>query len=93
LKKVKSNNIDWLKGTLAQAVDVMHGGKYDGGTFKLSVRRSQSVSIDDETKIPEIYKTEKITISTSKALVKTAIDEGKQVSGASIVESINLQMR
>lgn len=49
-----------------------------------------SVVIDDETKIPAKYTTQKITITPDKAKIKKAIQDGEKVEGARLEQGEKL---
>jgi hypothetical protein len=64
----------------------------DGGVGGvLSFRKSEQVSIEDETAIADTYK--KVTYTIDKAAIKAAIKEGNSVAGATIIENMNLQIK
>lgn len=59
------------------------------GIMKIRKNRP-SVVIDDETKIPAKYTTQKITITPDKTKIKKAIQNGKKVAGAHIEQGEKL---
>jgi predicted transcriptional regulator len=93
LKKAKTNRSEWMRGTLANAIDVIMGGKMELSTVKLSVRRNKSVDIMNENLIPDHFKIAKTTYSISKTEIKNAIETGENVDGACIVESKSLMIK
>ena len=52
-----------------------------------------SVIIEDESIIPNDYKTEKTTITVNKTRIKAAFKAGEQVDGANIVNSQRLEFK
>ena len=68
-------------------------GKIEAGTFTLSIRKSESVKIIDESLIPEQYKeiveTEKIDKNAIKADLKSEIE----IPGAELEKKDNLQIK
>ena len=62
-------------------------------TFTLSLRKSKSVEIIDAELIPEAYRVVKTTETINKIEIKKAIESGLTVSGATIKENNNLQIK
>ncbi|CAB5155819.1 Siphovirus Gp157 [uncultured Caudovirales phage] len=60
---------------------------------KLGARKSTSVRIDDETKIPAEYISQKVVESVDKRLIGQDLKAGKCVAGASLEEKQNLQIK
>lgn len=52
-----------------------------------------SVIIEDESLIPNDYKTEKTTVTVNKTRIKAAFKAGEQVDGANIVNSQRLEFK
>jgi hypothetical protein len=59
----------------------------------LSLRKSKSVEIIDADAIPQQFKTVKTTETINKTEIKKAIESGEIVSGATIKENKNLQIK
>lgn len=93
LKKPKSSAIDRLKDNLKESMQLREIDKFDGGTFKLSFRKSSGVKILDESLIPNKYLVKVTTISPDKKLIGDTIKAGKIVPGATIYENKNLQLK
>lgn len=87
-KKVEKarNSIDWIMQ--ASSLD-----KMDTKLNKISYRKSESVSIADESKIPAEFWKEKITKSVDKIAIKEAIKWWKEVAWATIEIKQNLQIK
>lgn len=90
LKAQSQNRLKSIKRYLAPYVAAR--GKFDAGTFRLSIRRSASVEIDPDFNVPEFMR-EKVTVSPDKIKIKEFISSGGMVPGARIVESENLQIK
>lgn len=60
---------------------------------KISYRKSESVNIIDETKIPKEFLKTKIEISPMKAEIKTAIKNGLKVEGATLDTNVSMQIK
>lgn len=65
--------------------------KLETPRVKLSYRHSYKVSISDEAIIPKKYF--RVKSEVDKVAIKHAIDEGKKVKGAEIVENYSLQIK
>lgn len=93
LKKRISNGIDSRKEYIARNMELMGIKKIETELGNLSLRKSKSVNIFDESlidkKFIEIETKEKI----SKTEIKKAIEAGEEVQGAVIVERNSLQIK
>ena len=90
----KRNNklIDRLKESMKMALEIF-GESKKIDTFTLSLRKSKSVEIIDAELIPEAYRVVKTTETINKTEIKKAIESGEIVSGATIKENNNLQIK
>ena len=79
----------WMKKYLQSCCP--EGVKLSFADSAMSWRKSKSVDIIDESKVPEDYC--KVIITPSKTAIKQAIESGVVVPGASIVEKLNLQIK
>jgi len=86
----KINKSESLKHWLAMA---LNGAKFESSRNVVTWRKSDEVSITNETKIPVEYKVEKVEISISKAEIKKAIKDGIIVDGAELLYKNNIQIR
>ena len=77
LNFMKNNNIDKIQTDLA--------------TF--SLRKSKSTQIDNIEQIPSEFITVKQTFQPDKTAIKKAVEAGKEVAGASIIENVSLQIK
>ena len=77
LNFMKNNNIDKIQTDLA--------------TF--SLRKSKSTQIDNIEQIPSEFITVKQTFQHDKTAIKKAVEAGKEVAGASIIENVSLQIK
>ena len=87
--KSASNRAEWMKKYLQSCCTA--GVKCSFPDATISWRKSKSVEILDESKVPEDYC--KLVITPSKTAIKQAIESGVVVPGASIVEKLNLQIK
>ena len=79
-RKQTEKRIDYLKNVLTTKV-------------RVSFRKSVAVSIDDEKALPADFVVETVTTKPDKTAIKKAIQSGQEVSGASLVENRNLQIK
>lgn len=88
-RQILENRVNRLEKYLADhfATDE----KFESPRAKLSYRKSYKVSILDEASIPKKYL--KVKTDIDKVAIKHAIDEGKTVKGAEVVENYSLQIK
>ena len=67
--------------------------KKEVDTFELSIRKSKSIDVYDESIVPQEYKEIKTTETINKTEIKKAIESGVTVPGATIKENNNLQIK
>ena len=89
-RKKAENRIENIKRYLTPYV--YERGKIDLGLFKLSIRKSEYIDVDEDFNNPDYYET-KITQVLSKQKIKEAIKSGKEVKGARLKEGHNLQIK
>tara|TARA_R110002126_G_scaffold93089_2_gene220724 strand:+ start:5552 stop:6046 length:495 start_codon:yes stop_codon:yes gene_type:complete len=93
IKKSRKNTIDRLKNVLSFTMTNFDVPEIVTPTMKISFRKSSTLEITDESKIPKKYIVQKVTSSISKAEIKKAIKEGEIIEGAEIIENQNLQIK
>ena len=89
-RRVKENKVKRLKEYMLQSMEATETKKLDTPKCYISTRKSQKVVIDDEKRIPAIYKRTVTTVN--KADVKRAL-KGGAVDGAHMEESVNLTLK
>lgn len=92
-KQSAKKGIDRMKKALVAYMEVTNTPKVKAGVFDLSMRKSESVVIDDIDKLPEIYVKVKQTTSPDKTAIKKAIKAGEVISGAMLQVNNNLQIK
>ena len=92
-KQSAKKGIDRMKKALVAYMEVTNTPKVKAGVFDLSMRKSESVVIDDIDKLPEIYVKVKLTTSPDKTAIKKAIKVGEVISGAMLQVNNNLQIK
>lgn len=92
-RKAKENKANYTKRFLSDFLKNEEVSKFETARCKLSFRKSESVTIEDETLIPdEFIKTETIK-NPMKNDIKKALKAGKEVPGAGLIENMNLQVK
>lgn len=79
-----------LKGYLTYA---LAGQRFSTPRVDMSFRKSVSVQIEDETKIPKEFCTITEVSKPDKGKIKDALKAGQDVFGAELVEKQNLQIK
>jgi hypothetical protein len=93
LKKVRQNTMQRLKDVLSTTMQSFDIPEIQTPTLKVNFRKSSSVEILDEDKIPAEFVTIKQTKTVRKVDIKKAIKEGREIEGAQLVENQNLQIK
>ena len=92
-RKQTEKRIDYLKNVLTACLDAAGRDKVETTKVRVSFRKSVVVSIDDEKALPADFVVETVTTKPDKTAIKKAIQSGQEVSGASLVENRNLQIK
>jgi hypothetical protein len=99
-RKAAENRLESVKRFLTPFVSEQRaklGRPLEVGTFSLSTRRSESVSIDEErffTKAnTKSYCVEKVSYQPDKKFIKDMLKGGTEIEGAMLVENESLQIR
>lgn len=85
-KKTLENGVERLKESIKNYMVLSNSKKIEAGLFTVSLGKSKSVSIWDETGIPEeflIHQPSKV----NKAAISKALKAGEIVAGAELVEN------
>lgn len=91
-KPIKST-ISRLENYLDESLKMNGISDLEVWTFSLSYRRSESVEITDEALLPTEFVKIKETKTPDKIAIKKAIGAGQPVTGATIKENFNLQIK
>ncbi len=89
-EKKLDNKINNIKAYLSYA---LNGEKFSTSKVQMSFRKSESVKIPDETKIPRDYCNVTEVVKPDKMKIKEALKNGMEVFGAELVESKNIQIK
>lgn len=92
-QRITENKAESLKKYLLMALD---GQKFTTGKVNISYRKSESVDVADIHALEiggfdEYLKYSEPT--ADKAAIKKALKEGKEITGCSLIESVNIQIK
>ncbi len=93
LKDAAIKRRDLFKQRLSDAMQAFGFEKITTPLLTLSFRKSQSVEIYDEQKVPEDYWSVKTVRNVSKELIKSDLKRGIEVPGAQFIYKDNLQIK
>lgn len=93
LKKAATNKQDNFKKYIKMCMKKMELPKIETPNGTLALRKTESISIDDEKLIPAEFTTIVPEVKISKTDIKKAIKGGIEVPGATLVKGMNLQIK
>lgn len=91
-KKTAENSVQRMRNAVLAFLKATGQTKAKAGTFSVSVATTKAVQIDDETALPAIYLIEQEP-KIDKMAIKKALQDGKAVEGASLVENEGVRIR
>lgn len=89
-REAKEKKVESLKNYIAS---ILNGEKFESARVAFSFRKSDEVSIVDETLIPEEYMKIKTESEPDKTAIKKALKSGLEVRGAFLIDKNNLQVK
>lgn len=92
-RKSAERKVDNLKKYLTSCLDAVGRDKVETPKAKISFRKSFAVNIIDEDSIPSEFVVETVTTKPDKTAIKKAIQSGEEVTGASLIENRNIQIK
>ena len=92
-KKTKENALERFKNYVTTCLQVIGKSKIDFGIGSFGLRKSSSVNILDESKIPKKFIRKTIKLEPDKTAIKEAINNGLMVKGAEIQENQSLTVK
>ena len=92
-RKSIEKKVNFLTGYLTKCMNDVGKDFLETPRALLKFRRSTQVQIDDEKALLPEYIVETVTTRPDKIAIKKAIQDGKEVSGASLVENRTLQIK
>ena len=91
--KSEERSRDYMMAYILGQMQASGEKKIKGNVYTLSIRSTPVVRIDNESAIPAAYWRVKEERSVDKVAIRDAIKAGQEIAGASMGESINLQVR
>ena len=82
-----------LKDAIVHFLTVTDRRKVAAGTWSMSLRDTEAVSVTDEAAIPADYWREKVERSVDRMAVKAAIKGGTEIPGCTLVTNTSLQIK
>lgn len=93
LKQKSTKKSELFKQKISEGLQQFGIQKVETPTLKLSLRKSESIEIVDEEKIPKDFIEEKVSYVISKTKIKDSIRDGILVPGAELKTNYNLQIK
>lgn len=93
IKDKNSDKIEKLELVIVDAMGLFSTDKIESPILKLSLRKSEAVVVNDESKLSDNFFTTKLTKTVSKTALKDAIKNGAEIDGAALVTNINLRIK
>lgn len=85
--------IDGLKRAMSYGMQQLNAKRIEEGDIAISLRKSTSVVVYDESLLADDFFTVKSTKSVSKTAIKEALAAGADVQGAKLIDSLNVQIK
>ncbi len=92
-RKSAEKRVENLKKYLTSCLDAVGRDKVETAKVRVSFRKSVAVSIDDERALPADFIVETVSTKPDKTAIKKAIQAGQEITGASLVENRNIQIK
>jgi len=93
IKTAKTNASERMREAVSQAMQFYGIEKVTSPTLNLSFRKSEVVEVDLVEALSNDFKITKTTVTADKIAIKQAIKQGENITGARIVEKLNLQIK
>ena len=93
IKERNVKNVDSIKNHILNFMKTNNIDKIQTELATFSTRKSKSTQIDNIELIPSEFVTVKQTFQPDKTAIKKAIEAGKEVPGASVVENVSLKIK
>lgn len=92
-RKRADRHAELLKNRLENYMILLGKPQFKDTKVDISFRKAKKVEIVNEKLLPEEYLSVKTTITPAKTLIMNALKEGKEVQGATLVETQNIQIK
>ena len=93
IAEIKEKIQDKLKEKISFAMRQFGIEKVTNNNLTLSFRKSSQVVINDDAILPKEYIRVKVTESPDKTLLKSVLQEGKEIDGVYLLDNYNLQIK
>lgn len=94
MKEAAERRVDWLKQYLQRSMELADVTELSFGVHTLKIKNNPpSVVVYNEELLEPEFKTQVITTKVDKLAIKKAIQAGKEVSGAELVQSKRLDIK
>ena len=93
IKERNMKNVDSIKNHILNFMKTNGIDKIQTDLATFSTRKSKSTQIDNIELIPSEFVTVTQTFQPDKTAIKKAIEAGKEVAGATIIENVSLQIK
>ena len=92
-KKTRERKLESLKGYLVNIMQSLEKSKIETDLGTYGLRKSKSIKIMDQSKVPEEYLKVKEEVSVDKRGLTALLKSGELVEGITLEESYSLQIR
>ena len=93
-RKAIENRAQWLRDYLKLNMEAAGITKIESPWFRLAIQKNpDAVEITDEALVPDIFKTEVVTVKIDKPAIKQALRDGAVIPGATLSQSTRLAIR
>ena len=93
IKERNVKNVDSIKNHILNFMKTNGIDKIQTDLATFSTRKSKSTQIDNIELLPQEFVTVKQTFQPDKTAIKKAIEAGKEVTGASVIENVSLKIK
>lgn len=93
IKEKNIKNVDSIKNHILNFMKTNNIDKIQTDLATFSTRKSKSTQIDNIELLPQEFVTVKQTFQPDKTAIKKAIESGREVAGANVIENISLQIK
>lgn len=93
-RKAIENRAQWLRDYLKLNMEAAGITKIESPWFRLAIQKNpDAVEITDEALVPDIFKTEVVTVKIDKPAIKEALRDGAEIPGATLSQTTRLAIR
>ena len=92
-RKRTEKRVENMKKYLTSCMDAVGRDKIETAKVRVSFRKSVAVNIEDEQALPADFIVETVSTKPDKTAIKKAIQAGQGITGASLIENRNIQIK